>query len=139
MDDTVIAVDPGREKCGIAVVRRPNNVISKKIIGTSELKCCITQLVTQFPAAQIVLGDRTSSKTAKATLEEIVCDGKYLEIILVDEHRSTDDARKRYWIENPPSGLKRLIPLTLQVPPVPVDDYVAVILAGRYFSSQKKM
>ena len=41
-----------------------------------------------------------------------------------------------YWREHPPRGLMRLIPVTMQVPPVPVDDYVAVILAERYFDKK---
>jgi hypothetical protein len=37
-----------------------------------------------------------------------------------------------YWQENPPKGLKKLIPLGMLVPPVPLDAYAAVILVRRF-------
>ena len=57
--------------------------------------------------------------------------------MVVDEYRTTEMAKKEYWKVNPPRGLKKLIPLGMQVPPVPVDDFVAVILARRYISGGK--
>jgi len=83
-----------------------------------------------------VLGDRTSSGKAKEVLSELLIEDKKLEILSVDEHHSTELARRYYWRKHPPRGLRRLIPLTMQVPPVPVDDYVAVILAERYFAAE---
>ena len=39
-------------------------------------------------------------------------------------------AKGEYWKANPPNGWRRLIPVTMQVPPVPVDDFVAVYPLG---------
>ncbi len=133
-DHKVLAIDPGREKCGIAIVHREQGVIFKTIIMTDELVSVVTELVTTHKVTTIVIGDRTTSGTAQAALTGIASASQKLTIVPVNEHRSTDEARKRYWRENPPSGLKRLIPTTMQVPPCPVDDYVAVILAERYFA-----
>ena len=131
--DMVVAIDPGREKCGIAVVHKEQGVIYKTIITTAELISVVTKLATTYKLTTAVIGDRTTSHTAQATLTGIEVDGQKVTIIPVNEHRSTDEARKRYWLEHPPTGLKRLLPTTMQVPPGPVDDYVAVILAERYF------
>ncbi|MGI6092265.1 MAG: pre-16S rRNA-processing nuclease YqgF [Veillonellaceae bacterium] len=135
MEDLVISVDPGREKCGIAVVHKTKGVLHKKVIGTIKLAETIAKLAIEYNVAIVLLGNRTTSRESKNILENIKIKNRPLIIKLVDEHRSTDAARQRYWQENPPRGLKRLIPVTMQVPPVPVDDYVAVILAERYFKS----
>ncbi|HKM17981.1 MAG TPA: pre-16S rRNA-processing nuclease YqgF, partial [Limnochordia bacterium] len=37
---------------------------------------------------------------------------------------------------HPPRGWRRLLPVSLQTPPVPIDDYVAVILAQRYLDGK---
>lgn len=134
MDERIIALDPGREKCGIAVVHKQQGMLMKGVIQTNELAIKIQELIAQYHISQIVIGDGTSSREAKKKIEEIKINNQPMRIILIDEKHSTDEARCRYWAENPPRGLKRLIPTTMQVPPKPVDDYVAVILAERYFS-----
>lgn len=131
----IIAVDPGREKCGIAVVHSKKGALCQKVVATADMAATVTQLAAQYAVSVVVLGDRTTSRQAAAVLAGILVNGSPLTVIPVDEHRSTDAARQRYWRENPPRGLKRFIPVTMQVPPVPVDDYVAVILAERYFRS----
>ena len=137
MNQTIIAIDPGREKCGIAVVHKPKGVLTQQVINTGQLNSLIQKLSADYNTSTVVIGDRTSSKEARSNLEQLRIDGQPLTIFLVDEHRSTDQARLRYWQANPPQGLKRLIPVTMQVPPKPVDDYVAVILAERYFDKQE--
>jgi hypothetical protein len=59
-----------------------------------------------------------------------------LEPVLVDEHRSSEQGRRRYFRDNPPRGWRRLLPVGLQTPPRAYDDYVAVILAERYLASR---
>ena len=53
-------------------------------------------------------------------------------VAVVEEAHSTEEARTLYWQENPPKGLKKLIPLGMLVPPVPLDAYAAVILVRRF-------
>lgn len=136
MKDTIIAIDPGREKCGIAAVHQKDGVLYKEVVETRTLTATVQDLAAAYHLTTIIIGDRTTSRKIRSLLEQIQVNGKLFTIIPVDEHRSTDAARRRYWQENPPRGLKRLIPTTMQVPPVPVDDYVAVILAERYFEGK---
>lgn len=133
MDDAVIAVDPGREKCGLAVVGRTGEVFMKAVVAAGRLPAVVAELAARHRITTVVLGNRTGSQAAAAVLAGVGTAEKPLTVKAVDEHRSTDQARARYWRDNPPRGLARLVPVTLRVPPVPVDDYVAVILAERYF------
>lgn len=137
MADCVVAVDPGREKCGVAVMSRADGSLWQGVIATEQLTEKIRQLTVKYGLTTLVLGDRTTSGKAKEALGALLIEGKKLEIINVDEHHSTELARRYYWRKHPPRGLKRLIPVTMQVPPVPVDDYVAVILAERYFAEEE--
>ena len=50
---------------------------------------------------------------------------------VVEERGSTLEARRRYFADHPPRGWRRLVPLSLQVPPQEYDDYVAVLLIER--------
>ncbi len=134
-NNTIIAIDPGREKCGIAVVHKLNGVLDKRVVETRALTAVVQDLAVAHNITTIIIGDRTTSRDVKRRLEQIQVNGQPFIIIPIDEHRSTDAARRRYWQENPPRGIKRFIPTSMQVPPIPVDDYVAVILAERYFAN----
>lgn len=134
--DLVLAIDPGREKCGLAVVHRIQGLIDKTIIATADLSQAVSGLATTHNLTTIVIGDGTTTQTAQTALAAITVNGQSLDIIAVNEYRSTDEARVRYWQSHPPQGLKRLLPTGMLVPPVPVDDFVALILAERYFSGR---
>lgn len=131
MKEVVVAVDPGREKCGIAVVHKHEGVLYKAIVETAQLAQSVGAAMADYAAGVVAMGSGTSSKKASAMLRT---GNKEIEIVFIDEYRTTDAARRRYWQENPPGGFKRLIPVSMLVPPVPVDDYAAVIIAEKYLS-----
>ena len=133
----VIAVDPGREKCGIAAVDKKRGALARQVIARSSLAEIVKAWAEAYHTAVVVLGSRTSSRDAQQLLHGMMTAAGPLSVVIVEEHRSTDEARLRYWQEYPPRGLWRLVPIGMRTPPVPVDDLVAVILAERYFKSQK--
>ncbi|MDR3591821.1 MAG: pre-16S rRNA-processing nuclease YqgF [Negativicutes bacterium] len=133
MIDTVIAIDPGREKCGVAVVGKRDGLLWKQVIATPRLATVVEELARTREICTVVIGDRTAHQSAVKALAEVRINDRPLSVHPVDEHRSSDEARGRYWLDNPPRGVMRLVPVTMRTPPVPVDDYVAVILAERYF------
>lgn len=134
--DIVVAVDPGTEKTGIAVVERPGRVVHKEIAPTGMAAARIAEYAKAYGASKLVVGDRTSSKKMLRALEESGALAAVDSIVFVDEHLSSLEARRRYLVEHVPRGLARLIPLGLRTPPEPYDDYVAVILAERHFAGR---
>jgi hypothetical protein len=76
------------------------------------------------------LGHATTSSTLQQELRTVLPE---VELITVDETGSTLEARNLFWKEHRPRGWRRLVPLSLQVPPQPVDDFAAVVLAQRFF------
>lgn len=131
---TVLSIDPGREKCGIAVVTE-SGVLRKEVIATSGMPSIVPSLISEFPIAIIIIGNGTGGRAMAESLRTIVLQ---IPIELVDETLSTMNARKKFFKENPPKGLRRLIPLGLLVPDRPYDDYVAVILAENYLNHINK-
>jgi len=125
----ILAIDPGREKCGLAVVRRDGAVVFREVVVRAALAARLREVGAAHGVDVVVLGDRTGSKETAEVVRGCLPGAQ---VHLVDEHRSTEEARKRYFAENPPRGWRRLIPRGLLVPPVPYDDHVAIILAERY-------
>jgi len=132
----VIAVDPGTDKCGIAVLTEERAVVLRKVVPREIAVRELQSLAASFRPAVLVMGDRTGSKAFLRELETAGFSAQVEGIHTVDEHLSSLEARDRYFLENPPRGLRRLIPRTMQTPPVLYDDYVAVVLAERYLTER---
>ena len=131
----VMAVDPGRDKCGIAVLDNTGAIKFQQVIETSNLNLTLSELINTFNLQSIILGNGTTSKNAKDTISAALMElGKNIPINVVNESHTTEEARKLYWQKNPPRGWRRFLPTSMQVPPVPVDDLVAEILARRFLS-----
>lgn len=128
----ILAIDPGISKVGLAILGPDGAVKLKKSIPTVKLFTELESILQTFSPAPIIVGNRTGSSSVKKDLSALAPD---IEVIDVDEHRSSEEARKRYWIENPPRGWRKFIPTSLQTPPRPYDDAVAVILGERYLQS----
>lgn len=128
VSETVIGVDPGRDKCGLAAVHNQTGILTLAVVPTAGLAAAVGELARRWQTAVVVLGNGTSHREAKAALAAA---GTYT-IHIIDEAHTSEQARLRYWAEKPPQGLRRLIPLGLQTPPEPVDAYVAAILAERW-------
>lgn len=125
----LVAIDPGREKCGIALLdARTAAVLDQQVALRSHLT---EQLLAYYKrgASLAVVGHRTASREIVAAVKQL---GYQVE--LINEDFSTEQARVRYWKANPRCGWRRWIPQGLLVPPRPVDDYVAVILGERYLN-----
>lgn len=129
---SVAALDPGSSKCGFAILAEDGTICLHRVIETAKLEQETEPELEKYAASVLVLGNGTTSRSAQ---ERLLAAMPSLEIQVVDEYRTTDEARKLYWKIHPPRGLWRLVPTTMRVPPVPVDDLVAVILARRYLGS----
>ena len=132
--NTIIAIDPGKDKCGIAVVDRAMGILCKAVVPRLKLLETIEDLRRRFMVQRIVLGDRTGAKELSV---ELAVAGAQSDVIFVDEHLSTQLAKKRFFEDNPPKGLRKLVPRAFLQPWRPFDDYVAVILAERFFAENK--
>jgi RNase H-fold protein (predicted Holliday junction resolvase) len=131
-DKTVLAIDPGTSKCGMALVRRRDHtdleLLWHAIVATGELTAKIEEAHAIAPFSLVIIGGGTSGQQAVHRVREML---PSMGILVVDEKNTSYDARERYWAHHKRRGWRKLLPSTMQVPPEPVDDFVAVILAER--------
>ena len=135
MDDPrrpVLAIDPGRGKCGLAVVFASGEVVEQAVVRRDTFAASVAEWVERHRPGAVVIGNRTGSAGCRLELEPLV----NVPIAVVEEHLTTLRAKERYFHENPPRGLRRFIPIGLQEPPRPIDDYAAVLLADEYWKSR---
>lgn len=124
-----MGIDPGRDKCGVAVLTAAGEIKYQRVVPTEELDSVIKKLAADFDIKKVILGDGT---THKAAAQKVSAAG--LKFELVDEKHTTEEARREFWIKNPPRGWRKLLPTSMQVPPEPVDAIVAEILVRRFLT-----
>jgi len=122
-----MGIDPGRDKCGVAVLTAAGKIKYQRVVLTEELDSVIKNLAAEFQIESVILGDGT---THKAAAQKVSAAG--LTFKLVDEKHTTEEARREYWKKNPPQGWRKFLPTSMQVPPEPVDAIVAEILVKRF-------
>jgi hypothetical protein len=128
----VLAIDPGSHKCGIAVTSAAGEVKCRAIVPTADLIDSVRGLVEQFQPIRVLCGNGTHSASI---LRGLASTDLGAPLTPVDEAYSSEAARLRYVAENPARGLARLLPRSLRTPPEPYDDYVAIILAERFWKA----
>lgn len=131
----IVAIDPGREKCGMAVLSEQGEVLRREVVETGGKETWLRKAAQDYEIRAIVLGNGTTSGAAAKSIESEMPD---VELTLVDEYRTTEMARREYWRINPPRGWRALFPRSLLFPPEPVDDLVAVILGRRYLGGSSQ-
>ncbi len=131
----ILGFDPGRDKCGLAVVGEDNSLHYHQVVPAEAAIATILALCEEFPIDTLVMGDQTTSKSWKKKLQQEF--PASVPIVLVDERYSTLEARDRYWQMYPPQGLGRLIPQGMRSLPRPIDDIVAILLIERYMKQLK--
>ncbi len=136
LEETVIlGFDPGRLKCGIAVMKNSRQLLVHEVVPAEEAIAVIELFFQRFGVDLLVIGDRTTSKKWQEHIAESL--SIQLPIVQVDERYSTLEARDRYWEMYPPRGLTRLIPQGMRQPPRAIDDIVAILLIERYLKTRE--
>ena len=129
MTKLYLGIDPGRSKTGLALVDGAGKIVKLHIAESQNIDNEIVEFIKNSCPVQVVLGNGTNSRNIGESVKRVLND---VMVTVVEEAHSTEEARTLYWQENPPKGLKKLIPLGMLVPPVPLDAYAAVILVRRF-------
>ena len=129
MTKLYLGIDPGRSKTGLALVNGVGKIVKLHIAESQNIDNEIVEFIKNSCPVHIVLGNGTNSRNIGESIKRVLPD---VMVAVVEEAHSTEEARTLYWQENPPKGLKKLIPLGMLVPPVPLDAYAAVILVRRF-------
>ena len=130
-NETILGFDPGKDKCGVAVMDGDRALLYHQVFLTAEVISQISDLCQQYNVTRILMGDQTTAKQWKQQLTIVFPD---LPITLVDERYTSLEARDRYWQMYPANFFTSLIPQGMRQPPRPIDDIVAIILIERYLN-----
>jgi len=128
----ILAVDPGKFKSGLALLDHHANAVKKEVVASLDLIVKIKELLGGTKIETMVIGEGVFGRQLK---NEISVQKNLPPVVMISEKDSSWQARQRYWREHPPHGWKRLIPTSLLVPPVPIDDYAALIIGERYLKN----
>ena len=136
----LLAIDPGRAKCGLAVVREPDTsrdapvCLERRVVETERLTLAVGEILRRRPEiSRLLLGDATHSATLRKALSDVF---PQMPLEMINEYNTSARARARYVQENPAPGWRRLLPPGMRSPEVPYDDYAALLLAEDYFSQR---
>ena len=127
--DAVIGVDPGRSKAGYALLDEAGHVLQAGIEPTDRLPQRLSALLSGRRVGAIALGCGTNARAVAAALRSLG-----VPLHLVDEYETSRAARGLYFAEHPPRGWRRFVPIGLQVPRRPIDDYAAILIARRFLA-----
>jgi RNase H-fold protein (predicted Holliday junction resolvase) len=127
--ESVIGVDPGRSKAGYALLEAGGVVVTAGIVPIERLPAHIAALTERRYVGAIALGRGTNARPVRTALQ-----GLGIPIHLVDEYETSRRARALYFADHPPRGWRRLVPIGLQMPGRPIDDYAAILIARRFLA-----
>ena len=135
MTKLYLGIDPGRSKTGLALVDGAGKITKLHIANSQNIDKEIVEFIQNSCPVQVVLGNGTNSRNIGEAVQKVLPN---VEITVVEEAHSTEEARNLYWQENPPQGWRKLMPLGMLVPDVLLDAYAAVILVRRFLEGQNE-
>ncbi len=127
----MLGLDPGTRKCGIAVVRAAGAQPTLEIVPIETLAARLCAIVAETPVDVVAIGRGTNAAAITETVRALG-----LNVELVDERETTLLARARYFADHPRRGWRRLVPRGMLLPPCPLDDYAALLIAERYLKGR---
>lgn len=127
----VLGVDPGTAKCGLVVTTGEGEVLHRAVTEVAALPAVLSEVIRRFGPLSVVLGSATGAEVVERIVREVLPDA---EIALVEEHHTTEEARRLYWSYCPPRGWRRLVPRGMLLPTEPLDAYAAEVLVKRWLA-----
>ena len=61
---SIVGIDPGRDKCGVAVLNSSAEILFEEVIETAEFETILKKLIAQFNLRLAILGDGTTHTNA---------------------------------------------------------------------------
>jgi hypothetical protein len=126
----IIAVDPGREKLGLAILDMTGEVVEKMVVMIADVPDALQRLTDQYHPDILAVGDGTGCDDF---LEKSAA-FNFSKIIRIPEKNTTLEARELAWKENPPGGVWRVLPRLFWPSPPDLDAWAAVIIGRRALS-----
>lgn len=134
----VLAVDPGRDKTGLAILTDTAQLVMMDIVPTDSVKCELQSLLAIYPLIDVLVCGNGTNHQAVGTVVKHVAKEQKKVFTFANEKHTTEEARRRYFEVHPPTGWRKLVPKGMLYPPVPVDDITAWIIGERWLLANKE-
>ena len=132
LEPYVLAVDPGRDKTGVAILTKTAQLVMMDIVSTASVQKELETLLAMYPTiTYMVCGNGTNHKVVGSIVKTLAI-AQERAFAFMNEKHTTEEARRRYFEVHPPTGWKKLVPKGMLYPPVPVDDITAWIIGERW-------
>ncbi|MFP4022091.1 MAG: Holliday junction resolvase RuvX [Halanaerobium sp.] len=136
MSKYLLALDPGRDKIGTAVLDYEAQEQEKTIVKIDELSEHLKEIFKIYKIEEIIIGNGTG---AEKVIKLIKNNFKSRKIKLVEEEFTTEEAQARYLKEKPMSNYEKLLRKIVRWKlKKPLDDYAALIIAEKYLKKLDK-
>ena len=136
MSKYLLALDPGSDKVGTAVLDYQAQEQEKTIVKIDELIDHLKEIFKIYQIEEIIIGNGTGAEKIKKIVKNNFGDRK---IKLVEEEFTTEEAQTRYLKAKPMSNyeklLRKIVSWKLKKP---LDDYAALIIAEKYLKKLDK-
>lgn len=139
MSPFLLAIDPGRQKVGVVLLRTEPEieVVRRTVCNFLSLESEMMSFLGEdrLRLVAVAMGNGTHVLPVQERLRSVIGEG--VGITEVDETNSTLEARELFYQEFPPGFLLRLLPPGLwPEPDIPLDGYAAEVLGRRYLAQQ---
>lgn len=130
----ILAIDPGSDKAGYSVVYYDFSHGEMGVVFLSEVHKIFERFCNSSHKPEtVVIGNGTASRVLSKLYNNLDFD---IPLRFAEEKNTTYKARERFFSENPPTGIWKIVPLGLQTPGVPIDDYAAWLIGERFLKDQ---
>lgn len=130
--DTILVIDPGSMKTGVAVLDIEGNVIEKKVCVNQNLLEYLQKINEIYPFMAHLIGNKGAGKQ----IGHIIKSNFSFDWLEVDEHKSSEEGKLLYWQANQ-KGWKKMVPKTFLFPSEPWDDWAAVAIGRRWLTKNR--
>lgn len=130
----VLALDPGREKVGIAVVTKNIETLHLDIVERSEITETLAELLNNYEPEILVVGDGTGSRRLAEEISSRL--PEELELKFIAEADSSLQAAELYRRQQGNIFSRLTGKFISWRPSRPLDDYAALVLARKYLQDK---
>ena len=134
----VLAVDPGRDKTGVAILTKTAQLVMMDIVHTDSVMRELQSLLRMYAGVSVLVCGNGTNHKAVGTIVKNLAEEQGKAFTFVNEKHTTEEARRRYFEVYPPTGWRKLLPKGMLYPPVPVDDITAWIIGERWLVTHKE-
>ncbi len=134
----VLAVDPGRDKTGVAILTKTAQLVMMDIVHTDSVMRELQSLLRMYAGVSVLVCGNGTNHKAVGTIVKNLAEEQGKAFTFVNEKHTTEEARRRYFEVHPPTGWRKLLPKGMLYPPVPVDDITAWIIGERWLVTHKE-